>query len=226
MYKRFAKALAVLSLLGLLALAAHFGLFEHLSDRNWVAGYVSDNGALAWFALVGAGALYTALGAPRQALAFVFGFTFGSLTGSALALVATLLGCISSFYYARWILRRSLQKRFPRRLEKFESLLEHDTWLKVLMLRLLPVGSNLLTNLAAGTTRLSAPQFFSGSLVGYIPQTLVFAFAGAGIGLSDHWQLIISGGLFVISTGIGAYLYRNRLKSRVDELNLEEMTQR
>jgi len=193
-------------------------MFAHLADSNWVAHYVEEQGAAALLVLLFSGALFTAAGAPRQVLAFVFGFTFGGINGALLGTLATMLGCILSFYIARLTMRGSLQRRFGKRLQKFETLIIHKTWLKVLMIRLLPVGNNLLTNLAAGTTSVSALSFFSGSLIGYLPQMLIFGFAGAGVGLSDHSQLIISLGLFIISSLIGAYLYRSSLQDQVEEL--------
>ena len=93
------------------------------------------------------------------------------------------------------------------------------------MIRRLPVGSNLLTNLFAGATHVPARGFLLGSAIGYLPQMFIFSFAGAGIGLSDHYQLAISIGLFIVSSLIGAYLYRSRLRKQVDELVTEEISE-
>lgn len=96
--------------------------------------------------------------------------------------LAALLGCVLAFYVARLTIRSSLQRRFGRRLQNFEALISDRTWLKVLMIRLLPVGSNLLTNLFTGATHVPARGFMLGSVLGYLPQMLIFSFAGAGIG--------------------------------------------
>ncbi len=114
--------------------------------------------------------------------------------------------------------REFLQKRFGIRLQRFERMIIHRTWLKVLMIRLLPVGSNLLTNLFAGATRVPVGGFLLGSFIGYLPQMLIFAYAGAGLGLSDQYQLGISLVLLLLSSFIGTYLYRNRLSRQVDDL--------
>ena len=45
--------------------------------------------------------LVAAVGVPRQAVAFIGGYAFGAMAGTALALVAQLLGCAASFYWAR-----------------------------------------------------------------------------------------------------------------------------
>lgn len=219
--KRILKTLFIISVLLILMIATQQGMFEHLTDSNWVAQFVAKQGALGLFILLGIGALFTAIGGPRQVIAFVFGFALGGLNGALFSTLATLLGCIIAFYVARLTIRNSLQKRFGQRLQKFENLIGTQTWLKVLMIRLLPVGSNLLTNLFAGATHVPAHGFFIGSTIGYLPQMLIFSFAGAGIGLSDHYQLAISISLFVISSIIGTYLYRSRLRKQVSELVTE-----
>lgn len=219
--KRFYKAIFIVCILLVLMLAAQQGLFEHVTDSNWVAHFIADKGRFAFLVLLAIGALFTAVGGPRQVIAFVFGFALGGIYGGLFSTLAALLGCVLAFYVARLTIRSSLQRRFGRRLQKFEALISDKTWLKVLMIRLLPVGSNLLTNLFAGATHVPARGFMLGSVLGYLPQMLIFSFAGAGIGLSDHHQLGISIGLFILSSVIGAYLYRSSLRKQVDELETE-----
>ncbi|WP_088212772.1 TVP38/TMEM64 family protein [Shewanella sp. Shew256] len=216
--KRLYKAIFIVFILLVLMFAAQQGLFEHVTDSNWVAHFIADQGIYALAVLLMVGALFTAVGGPRQVIAFVFGFALGGIYGGLFSTLAALLGCVMAFYTARLTIRSSLQRRFGNRLQKFEALILHRTWLKVLMIRLLPVGSNLLTNLFAGATHIPAGGFMFGSVLGYLPQMLIFSFAGAGIGLSDHNQLGISIGLFIISSLIGAYLYRSSLRKQVDEL--------
>lgn len=220
--KRLAKTLVVITVLSLLMLAAQQGVFEQLTDSNWVANYVDRNGSKALVVLFLLGAAFTSVGGPRQVIAFVLGFALGGVYGALLATLSALLGCVITFYFARFTFRSTLKKRFKDKLFRFERLIIHRTFLKVLMIRLLPIGSNALTNLFAGTTHVSAWQFFMGSGIGYLPQMLIFSFAGAGIGLSDHNNLIISILLFIFSSLIGAYLYKTRLRKQVGEIVSDE----
>ncbi|MGL4446553.1 TVP38/TMEM64 family protein [Shewanella sp.] len=216
--QRLYKAMMMVSMLLILMLAAQQGVFEHVTDSHWVAQFIAKHGSYALMMLLLAGALFTAVGGPRQIIAFVSGFALGGVYGGFFSTFAALLGCVLAFYVARLTIRSSLQRRFARRLHTFEALILHKTWLKVLMIRLLPIGNNLLTNLCAGATHVPVRGFLLGSFLGYLPQMFIFSFAGAGIGLSDHYQLGISIGLFILSSVIGAYLYRSRLGKQVDEL--------
>ena len=216
--KRLLKTLLLLSVLLGLMLAVQAGWFEHLTDSNWVANFIQRQGSGGLALLFAVGTLFTAVGGPRQIIAFVFGFALGGTVGALFSTFAALAGCLLSFYCARLTVREFLQKRFGIRLQRFERMIIHRTWLKVLMIRLLPVGSNLLTNLFAGATRVPVGGFLLGSFIGYLPQMLIFAYAGAGLGLSDQYQLGISLVLLLLSSFIGTYLYRNRLSRQVDDL--------
>jgi uncharacterized membrane protein YdjX (TVP38/TMEM64 family) len=87
---------------------------------------------------------------------------------------------------------------------------------------MLPVGSNVLTNLAAGISRARAAPFLAASFVGYLPQTIVFALVGSGVDVAPVLKIGMAALLFLASGVLGAYLYhRHRhgvsLDERVDE---------
>ena len=209
--KLFVRLVGLLLIAILVAVAVQQGFFQRLSDSQWVADYVADNGSRAVAELVLMGALFSCIGGPRQVLAFVFGYAFGGVQGAIFATVAALLGCIILFYFSRLVFREQIKRRFAQKLARLEALIIHKTWLKALMIRLLPLGSNYITNLLAGTTCVSPWQFFVGSGVGFLPQMFIFSFAGAGVSLSDEHHLQVSVVLFAIALAIGIYLYRTRL---------------
>jgi uncharacterized membrane protein YdjX (TVP38/TMEM64 family) len=77
------------------------------------------------------------------------------------------------------------------------------------LVRLLPVGNNLLTNLAAGISSIRPMHFLAGTLLGYLPQTLVFALVGSGAHIAPAQKLALAIGLFLVSGALGVYLYRH-----------------
>jgi uncharacterized membrane protein YdjX (TVP38/TMEM64 family) len=85
------------------------------------------------------------------------------------------------------------------------------------MVRLLPVGSNLATNLIAGCSGIRFVPFIGGSLLGYLPQTAIFALAGAGIGQTDATQIVVSIVLFALASAIGAFLYHSQRNQTLAE---------
>ena len=166
------------------------------------------------FTVFGAVKLYlllsiaTALGLPRQIAAFCAGFSFNLIFGFVIALAATVTGCIITYFVAKFGLHNVIAQKHPKQLTKVQLFFEKDLFTKAIIIRLIPAGSNFLTNLLAGSANLPARPYFLGSMLGYIPQMLVFTLAGYGIKLGTTSHLIISAVLFVTALMLGIRLYR------------------
>ncbi|CAA7622816.1 TVP38/TMEM64 family protein [Magnetospirillum sp. SS-4] len=177
-------------------------------DTHWIDSEVRGKGlgGDALFVLVGG--LFIGIGLPRQAVCFLAGYAFGFAEGLAWATLASLTGCVGAFFYARFMGRAFVTSRFPERIARVDSFLAGNTFSMTLLMRLLPVGSNLLTNLAAGVSGVLAVPFFLGSGLGYLPQTVVFALLGSGIQVDPVFRIGASVILFVASGVIGVWLFR------------------
>lgn len=199
--------LLILSLVGIGLLLKNAG-FEQLFERAWIDRHVRGHGIQGHLLFLLAGAVATAIGLPRQAVAFFSGYAFGIVTGTLLGTLAALFGCAMSFYYARLFGRALVRRLFPQRLQRFDAFVRGAPFVMTLLVRLLPVGSNLATNLVAGVSRIPRLTFFSASFLGYLPQNLVFALAGSGLTVDSTWQIALSIVLFVVSGLLGLGLYR------------------
>ena len=197
----------ILSLVGFGLLLKSSGL-EHLFERDWIDANVRGHGLQGYGVFLAAGALMTAIGLPRQLVAFFGGYAFGVAEGTLAGVVASLSGCMLSFFYARLFGRSLVRRLFPERLQRFDDFIRDHPFNMTLLVRLLPVGNNLVTNLIAGVSHISKRAFFAGSFVGYLPQTLIFALAGSGLTIGSHGQIGLSLLLFVISGLMGVRLYR------------------
>lgn len=177
-------------------------------DQAWIDREVRGRGLSGELLYLGVGALMTAAGLPRQIVAFLGGYAFDWLLGTALGLLAATLGCALAFGYARLLGHGLVTTRFPGLVRRLDAFLDRQPFFMALLIRLLPVGHNLSTNLAAGVSRVRAWPFIAGSALGYLPQTLVFALAGSGIHLDPAWRLGSAVILFLISALLGVWLYR------------------
>ncbi len=202
------SGLALLATLIAVGFVVQSGVLGELLSEAWMDREVRGKGIAGELLFLGVASVATALALPRQVVSFLGGYAFGVVLGTLLALAGTGIGCVLSFFYSRAIGRPLVSTRLGARVQRVENFLAtHPFWMTVLI-RLLPVGNNFLTNLAAGVSRVSANPFFLGSLLGYVPQTLVFALAGSGVDLGATWRIGIAAALFVASGAIGASLYR------------------
>ena len=163
-------------LLGLLGLILF--LFWRFPPADWLPvdqfGAWLDNAGFAGmlvFVLVGIAA--TSIGLPRQLLAFVGGFSYGVLVGVPLSLLSAIIGCLATVLFSRRFLQAIISNRYPRFIATLDKLVAKDAFLKILILRLQPFGTNLITNVCAGFTRIRLRTFLAASLIGYVPQMLV-----------------------------------------------------
>jgi len=190
-------------------------------DEGWIDTEIRGRGVTGEMLFVAVAFLFTAAGLPRQIICFLGGYAFGFGQGTALGLLATTLGCIAAFSYARVLGREFVASRFPRRVRKIDDFLRDNPLTMTLLIRLLPVGSNLVTNLAAGVSGVRGVPFVAGSALGYLPQTVIFALIGSGIALDPELRIGVSVLLFVISGVMGVYLYRRYRHGKSFDDNVE-----
>lgn len=211
--KSVLKGLVMIAGLVALGYAARaLGLVD-LLDPAWLDEEVRGRGFYGEVVFVMVGAALTAVGLPRQLVAFGGGYVFGLWEGIAFALLAQMIGCAGAFWYARLFGRDFVRHRFGARIARVDAFLRGNPFTMTLLIRFLPVGSNVVTNLAAGVTSVGARPFLAGSLLGYLPQTLIFALLGTGIHVDPAMRITLSVALFVGSAVIGVWLYR-RVRAR------------
>jgi uncharacterized membrane protein YdjX (TVP38/TMEM64 family) len=150
----------------------------------------------------------TAIGLPRQIPAFVAGYAFGAWSGAAIALLSQILACGIDFSWSRLMGRAFVYRRFGPALRKIDSTLAARPFIATLGFRLMPVGSNILLNLAAGLSSVKALPFITASAIGFIPQTIIFALIGRGSAPSHAYVLAIGVAMFALSASCGVLLLR------------------
>lgn len=203
----------LLSIFVLLALTASFLLFSHLNLQPLIEKYLPQGwlGILILFLVL---SIATGIGLPRQIAAATAGYIFTFQLGFAIATIATLSGCWLSYTLSNRFLSNYLMRQFPSQAEKLSLFISKDTFVKTLIIRFLPAGSNLITNWLAGAISAPKKPFLLGSLIGYIPQMLIFSLMGSGIKLNDTTQIQASIGLFVVSGLLTSYLYFKSKRAR------------
>lgn len=203
--------IATLVAVGLLLEETRFGA---AFDQAWVDSAIRHHGISGELLFVGVAMLLTAIGLPRQLVAFLGGYAFGLVEGTILALLGTALSCVAAFYYARLLAHKFVARRLGKRAARMNAFLHAHPFSTTMMIRLLPVGHNLATNLLAGVSSVPPLPFFFGSLIGYLPQTVVFALIGSGVETDPALRLIVGAALFLASAAFGGWLYRRHRRLR------------
>ncbi|MBU6448864.1 MAG: VTT domain-containing protein [Rhodospirillales bacterium] len=193
---------------GLIAIAATLPLMGHGAAQTTLTSALAEGGLRGQTVFLLLSTLLIGIGLPRQIPAFAAGYAFGPWYGTAIALVAQVLACSLDFIWARAIAQDFCRRKFGAKLAWVDRTLTRHPFTATLMLRLMPVGNNLLLNLAAGLTSVRMLPFLAASAIGFIPQTIVFALLGKG-SAPDHAHLLLLGGAtFLASALLGLILLR------------------
>jgi len=193
---------------GLVAIAASLPLLGGASAQTTLVNLVSQRGVQGPVMFLAVATLLTAIGLPRQIPAFVAGYAFGPWSGVAIALLSQLIACAADFIWSRAVARDFVKRRFGKRLKRIDAALAARPFMTTLTFRLMPVGSNILLNLVAGLSSVRALPFLAASLIGFIPQTIIFALLGRGSAPNHTSVLAVGICMFALSAILGVYLFR------------------
>ncbi len=180
---------------------------EEIVDKAWIDVYIRNQGLGGWILFVLGAGIVTSLAVPRQVVSFLGGYAFGFWGGSVLTLFGTVLGCFLVFATAR-IFRAQLAKKYITNeyTTTINTFFQKNTFSATVIIRLLPVGSNFVTNILAGISKARPLAFLTGSCIGFIPQTLIFSLIGSGFQVNTTKHILAGLLLFAISVAWGIWL--------------------
>jgi len=211
MLKKQTSLLLLLSLLiGVtvgFSLLFSFDALQSESMQLWLQNFIPQN-TFGFFIALAILSLLTSIGLPRQVAAFSGGYIFGTLYGTLLATTAATLGCLITLYIAKTFFRQRVLATYPTKLDYVTHFFKTHTFSKALIIRLLPAGSNFLTNVLAGIANVKVVPYVTGTCVGFLPQMLIFSLLGAGVKVGEQQQIIFSVCLLFIALGFGYFLYQ------------------
>ena len=118
--------------------------------------------------------------------------------------------------------RSVIAHRFGERVRQFDEFIGLHPFQMTVIVRLLPIGNNVVTSLLAGVTGMRARSFLAGSAVGYVPQTLAFALVGGGTKLAPAIEIALAVTLFAASALLGIALYRKHRHGVALEASIDD----
>ena len=188
-------------------------LGENIRNNAWVKTQIQDLGLYGPFLFILLSGVGTVMGVPRLLVSAIAGFVFELFPAVLIALSSTMVGCVISFYYSRFMGRSIIQDLLSLRMKNFENLLiEHD-FLASIGVRALPISNNSIVNLLAGVTGVRPLHYFAGSAIGYLPLTIVVVLVGSGIQQDLSGRVLLSLALYLLIVIPLGYVVQKRLRA-------------
>jgi uncharacterized membrane protein YdjX (TVP38/TMEM64 family) len=155
--------------------------------RTWLDAFstwarAAGPGGVAAFALAYVAGSVLAL--PVWPLTVAAGVAYGTWGGFALALPGGVVGAAAAFVAGRTLFREAVARRVAgdSRLAALDAAIDRQGAFLVVLLRLSPLFPYNVVNYALSATRLGLPAFAAASLLGMVPITFAWAWAGATFG--------------------------------------------
>ncbi|MEN2751308.1 FAD-dependent oxidoreductase [Psychrobacter sp. FBL11] len=148
----------------------------------------------------------TALSLPGAAiLTLAAGALFGLWQGLLVASFASSIGATLAFLASRYLLRDTIQQRFPERLAAIDAGVEKEGGFYLFTLRLVPIFPFFLINLLMGVTAIRAWTYYWVSQIGMLAGTFVYVNAGTQLAQIDSLSGILSFNLIVSFALLGFF---------------------
>jgi len=118
---------------------------------------------------------------PQIALTVPAGFSYGVAQGFMLAWATSFVAACTAFVLGRSLLRERIARRYrrDRRVAKLERAVRQRGTLVVILLRLSPMFPFAAVNYVMSATPIRRRQFVLGTLVGLVPNTLLYVYLGS-----------------------------------------------
>jgi len=155
--------------------------FDNLkAKKDDLSMFVDKNYILAVVAFVGIYIASVSFMIPiATVLTLTGGFLFGSIFGVIFVNIGATIGAIFSFLFSRYLVGKSVQKKYSKQLNSFNKELETNKYQYLFSLRFLPIFPFFLVNFLCGVTKLDLKAFIITTALGIIPGSFVYTYAGS-----------------------------------------------
>lgn len=189
-------------------------------NKMAIMDYVDGNYTLAVLVFMGIYIVSTVFSLPIATfLTLLAGFLFGAILGTIFVVVSATIGATIIYTLAKTIFRDWLYSRFSERVTRHLHKIEADAFNYILFLRLVPLFPFFIVNIAPAFARIKTRDYVLATLIGIIPGSFVYVYAGRALESIDRVGDILSPtviGAFVLlgAMSLLPILYKHRSSSR------------
>lgn len=151
-------------------------------------------------------------------LSLAAGFLF-DFWGIIYVNIGATIGAILAFLVARYLIGDWLQTRYSEKLASFNKEIAENGYHYLLMLRLIPLFPFFLVNVFAGLTRIPLVTYTWTTVVGIMPASFVFIYAGRQLGLIDKPADIVSWRILLVFILFGLLALSPVFLKKVTKMN-------
>ncbi len=178
--------------------------------------YINNHYYYSVLVFIASYALACALAMPGSTFFLIAcGLLFGVYPGIIFANIGATIGATFLFLTSRYIIGDWVQRTYGQRLERYNNEIERYGAFYLLVVRFIALLPFFSVNVLTGLTLLPVRSFIWATVVGMIPVSIVFAYAGTQLALVDSVEsfftppiLIAFAILILFKIGLAPFAYR------------------
>ncbi|NGP46453.1 TVP38/TMEM64 family protein [Bacillaceae bacterium SIJ1] len=144
---------------------------------------------------------------PSSVMAVTAGLAFGAFWGTVYTLVGATAGGLLTLGIVRRFGGAWQHKQWAGALENVQQKVNEHGFLSMLLFRILPLNFDL-TSYAGGLTTISAGQYTLATLLGILPSTIVYTYAGQKL-VTQPLLIIVIALLFIVVAGLYLWIRKH-----------------
>ncbi|HWV44905.1 MAG TPA: TVP38/TMEM64 family protein [Nitrospira sp.] len=162
-------------------------------NRDNLLVFADANFAAAVGIFIAVYAIVTGLSLPGAViLTLAGGFLFGAIWATLFVNIGATVGATLAFLTARYLLRDTVEQKLGKWLGPFQEGFTKNAFSYLLTLRLIPLFPFFVVNLVSGLTRVNVGTYVVATVIGIIPGSFVYAYAGRQLGTINSLKEIAS----------------------------------
>jgi uncharacterized membrane protein YdjX (TVP38/TMEM64 family) len=145
--------------------------------------------------LIFTGLCITILNSPisiTPTLYILAGFLYGAIYGTILSTISFTIASYIGFKIVRKFFRKKFQKKYETKIETINKEIQNHGFHYFFSLRTIVVVPHYLITILAGLSKLNTKTFLSASFLGFLPEAIVYNFAGSTLTNLTNINQIIS----------------------------------
>lgn len=184
----------------LVLLSYQYLTFDNLiAYKNTIKDFALNNILLSILLFITIVTVITNLPVPLAAVSKIFsGFIFGFWFGAILNIFATFLGAMSGYYISKYLFKSYFQRKFNNHLRKINPEIEKFGLNYFTSMRIFLVFPYFIINILGGVSKISHTKYALSTLIGVIPASFLYAYAGLQIDSISSPKDIVSFEVFVL----------------------------
>ncbi len=201
-------------------IANYITLAQLQDKREHLMQFVDTHYIAAVLSFMGIYIFVVTIGLPIAALlTIVGGFLFGVFPGALYANIGATIGAIFFFLMVRYSLGTAIQERYKKQLESFNEELNKYGVSYLVAIRFMALIPFFIQNIVIGLTNIPLKTFVWTTMIGILPASFVFAYAGRQLATISSmrdifsWHILLAFGLLAFFAVVPILVQRLRVRT-------------